>query len=40
MKIDGRIFTVCTKPAEGGLFSDDWFPIHVKQMDKVSLSFR
>jgi DNA modification methylase len=35
MGIDGRIFPVGTKPAEGGLFSDDWFPIQVKQMDKV-----
>jgi hypothetical protein len=30
-----RRFPVGTKPAEGGLFSDDWFPIQVKQMDKV-----
>src|ERR1700729_4015638 len=35
MGIHGRIFPVGTKPAEGGLFSDDWFPIQVKQMDKV-----
>jgi hypothetical protein len=35
MGIDGRLFPVGTKPAEGGLFSDDWFPIQVKQMDKV-----
>jgi DNA modification methylase len=35
MGIDGRIFPVGTKPAKGGLFSDDWFPIQVKQMDKV-----
>jgi hypothetical protein len=35
MGVDGRIFPVGTKPAEGGLFSDDWFPIQVKQMDKV-----
>jgi DNA modification methylase len=35
MGIDGRIFPVGTKPAGGGLFSDDWFPIQVKQMDKV-----
>jgi len=33
--IDGRIFPAGTKPAAGGLFSDDWFPIQVKQMDKV-----
>ena len=35
MGVDGRIFPVGTKPKEGGLFSDDWFPIQVKQMDKV-----
>jgi site-specific DNA-methyltransferase (adenine-specific) len=35
MGVDGRIFPVGTKPSEGGLFSDDWFPIQVKQMDKV-----
>ena len=35
MGVDGRIFPVGTKPAEGGLFSDDWFPIQVKQVDKV-----
>jgi len=35
MGVDGRIFPVGTKPAEGGLFGDDWFPIQVKQMDKV-----
>ena len=35
MGVDGRIFPVGTKPAEGGLFSDDWFPIQVKQTDKV-----
>jgi DNA modification methylase len=35
MGIDGRLFPVGTKPADGGLFSDDWFPIQVKQMDKV-----
>ncbi|HEY0008583.1 MAG TPA: hypothetical protein VGB55_07660 [Tepidisphaeraceae bacterium] len=29
------IFPVGTKPSEGGLFSDDWFPIQVKQTDKV-----
>jgi hypothetical protein len=33
--VDGRIFPAGTKPADGGLFSDDWFPIQVKQMDKV-----
>jgi len=35
MGVDGRIFPVGTKPSENGLFSDDWFPIQVKQMDKV-----
>lgn len=36
MGIDGRIFPVGTKPADkGGLFADDWFPIQVKQVDKV-----
>jgi hypothetical protein len=33
---DGGIFPVGTKPADAGrLYSDDWFPIQVKQMDKV-----
>jgi len=36
MGVDGRIFPVGTKPADSGaLYSDDWFPIQVKQMDKV-----
>ena len=38
MGIDGRIFPVGTKPeSKGGaaLFSEDWFPIQVKQMDRV-----
>jgi hypothetical protein len=37
MRIDWRIFPVGTKPdAKGGaMFSNDWFPIQVKQMDKV-----
>jgi hypothetical protein len=36
MGVDGRIFPVGTKPHDqGGLYSDDWFPIQVKQMDKV-----
>ena len=37
MGVDGRIFPVGTKPRTptGGLFSDDWFPIQVKQTDKV-----
>jgi hypothetical protein len=33
---DGRIVPVGAKPSDqGGMFSDDWFPIQVKQMDKV-----
>ncbi len=35
MGIDGRIFPVGTKPTSGGMFAEDWFPIQVKQMDKV-----
>ncbi len=36
MGVDGRIFPVGTKPTDqGSMFSDDWFPIQVKQMDKV-----
>ena len=37
MGIDGRIFPVGTKPdTKGGtMFADDWFPIQVKQMDRV-----
>ena len=45
MGIDGRIYPVGTKPAEaaakgrkGGtdtMFADDWFPIQVKQVEKV-----
>ena len=35
MGIDGRIFPVGAKPTVGGAFSDDRFPIQVKQMDKV-----
>ena len=37
MGIDGRIFPVGTKPDTkgGAMFADDWFPIQVKQMDKV-----
>src|SRR5258708_32745753 len=39
MGVDGRIFPVGTKPTDiGSMFSDDWFPIQVKQMDKVSPS--
>ena len=37
MGIDGRIFPVGTKPDTkgGAMFSEDWFPIQAKQMDKV-----
>jgi hypothetical protein len=45
MGVDGRIFPVGTKPADAHakgkkgqtdhMFADDWFPIQVKQMDKV-----
>ena len=42
MGIDGRIFPVGTKPdakkgqaGEASMFSEDWFPIQVKQMEKV-----
>lgn len=39
MGVDGRLFPVGARgkvgPAEGGLFSDDWFPIQVKQTDRV-----
>jgi len=36
MGVDGRIFPVGTKPADkGSMFADDWFPIQVKQSDKV-----
>ncbi len=38
MGVDGRIYPVGTKPTDansGGLFSEDWFPIQVKQTDKV-----
>jgi hypothetical protein len=45
MGIDGRIYPVGTKPTEAAskgrkgetdrMFADDWFPIQVKQMDKV-----
>jgi hypothetical protein len=33
--VDGRIFPVGTKPTDTGLFAGDWFPIQVKQTDKV-----
>jgi len=34
--VDGRIFPVGTKPTDtASMFADDWFPIQVKQMDKV-----
>lgn len=43
MGIDGRIFPVGTKPAEAtskkgqtaSMFAGDWFPIQVKQTDRV-----
>jgi DNA modification methylase len=38
MGVDGRIYPVGTKPSEresGGMFAEDWFPIQVKQSDKV-----
>ncbi len=36
MGIDGRIFPVGTKPADqNNMFAGDWFPVQVKQMDKV-----
>jgi hypothetical protein len=36
MGVDGRIFPVGTKPADGdSMFADDWFPIQVKQVDRV-----
>ena len=45
MGIDGRIYPVGTKPAEHAakgrkgetdhMFADDWFPIQVKQVEKV-----
>ena len=36
MGIDGRIFPVGTKPSDANsMFAGDWFPIQVKQMEKV-----
>jgi DNA modification methylase len=36
MGIDGRIFPVGTKPSDANsMFAGDWFPIQVKQTDKV-----
>jgi DNA modification methylase len=36
MGLDGRIFPVGTKPADqDSMFSDDWFPVQVKQSDRV-----
>ena len=36
MGIDGRIFPVGTKPDDQhSMFAGDWFPIQVKQQDKV-----
>ncbi len=41
MGIDGRIFPVGTKPDTkgGAMFSEDWFPIQAKQMEKVGRPF-
>jgi restriction endonuclease Mrr len=36
MGIDGRIFPVGTKPSDkDSMFAGDWFPIQVKQTDRV-----
>ena len=36
MGIDGRIFPVGTKPEDkNSMFAGDWFPVQVKQMDRV-----
>ena len=36
MGIDGRLFPVGSKPSDhDSMFADDWFPIQVKQTDKV-----
>ncbi|CAN5300244.1 hypothetical protein BH09SUM1_BH09SUM1_09540 [soil metagenome] len=36
MGIDGKIYPVGTKPsAQNDMFAGDWFPIQVKQTDKV-----
>ncbi len=36
MGIDGRIFPVGTKPEDqNNMFAGDWFPVQVKQVDKV-----
>ncbi|MDP1861518.1 MAG: DNA methyltransferase [Gemmatimonadaceae bacterium] len=36
MGIDGRIFPVGTKPSDqNSMFAGDWFPVQVKQRDKV-----
>ncbi len=36
MGIDGRIYPVGTRPADqGSMFAEDWFPIQVKQADRV-----
>lgn len=36
MGIDGRIFPVGSKPSDANsMFAGDWFPVQVKQMDKV-----
>jgi hypothetical protein len=36
MGVDGRIFPVGTKPSDqDSMFADDWFPVQVKQTDRV-----
>ena len=36
MRVDGRILPVGTRPDDkGSMFADDWFPIQLKQSDKV-----
>ncbi len=36
MGIDGRIFPVGTRPDDqNNMFAGDWFPVQVKQTDKV-----
>ena len=36
MGIDGRIFPVGSKPSDANsMFAGDWFPVQVKQMEKV-----
>jgi hypothetical protein len=36
MGIDGRVFPMGTKPSDqNSMFAGDWFPVQVKQVDKV-----